>query len=76
MMWLEWVEAMLMMLPMPCSIMCGNTGAGSPYQAPSRSMAKQRRQSSSVICNGSRKHIDPGAVDQHIDAAEALDGQI
>ncbi|MNO82854.1 hypothetical protein D3C76_741400 [compost metagenome] len=50
-----------MMLPMPCSIICGNT-ALQPYQAPSRSMAKQRRQSSSVISSGSRNTLTPAQL--------------
>ena len=50
-----------MMLPMPCSIICGST-ALQPYQAPSRSMAKQRRQSSSVISSGSRNTLTPAQL--------------
>ncbi|MNV26180.1 hypothetical protein D3C71_1172960 [compost metagenome] len=50
-----------MMLPMPCSIICGST-ALQPYHAPSRSMAKQRRQSSSVISSGSRNTLTPAQL--------------
>ena len=52
------VDAMFTMLPAPRSTMPGST-ARQPFQTPSRSTAKQRRQSSSVIVSGSQNTLMP-----------------